>query len=263
MARFVRYESFAQENKKGDIRRIGGALGFSLAIILVISCGIIPSPVESLPVATVSPVTTPTDLPATPTDAPTPTPAAPTLLASASVPCFTGPGDVYDLVTELQSGEEAEIVGQSEDFWIVRTQTGALCWVPDQGVIAQGEAASVPEVEAPPVPTPAIPSAPVNLEVIGVTCTVDKSVDPAKFVNQFHLYWQDLSNNEAGFRVYRDGDLIANLSADETDFIDEIVSPNNNPHFYYIIAYNEVGEAKSELVSMQCTESGGGGYNPP
>jgi hypothetical protein len=178
------------------------------------------------------------------------------------VPCFAGPGEVYELVTELQSGEEAEIVGQAENFWIVRTEIGALCWIPDQGVIAQGEAVSVPEVGAPPIPTPAVPSAPVNLEVIGTSCTVDKSVDPAKFVNQFHLYWQDLSNNEDGFRVYRDGDLIAELLPDETDLIDEVVSPNNNPHFYYIIAYNEVGEAKSEFVSIQCTESGGGGYNP-
>jgi hypothetical protein len=195
MARSAHFIALDRRLKMGKQTRVRRALGLSLAVFLVLSCGILSNPTQPAPTATVTtvPSATPTN-----TAEPTATLIPPTLTASA----------------------------------------------------------------IPPSPAPSAPSAPVNLEVIGTSCTVDKSVDPAKFVNQFHLYWQDLANNEDGFRVYRDGDLIAELLPDETDLIDEVVSPNNNPHFYYIIAYNEMGEAKSEFVSIQCTESGGGGYTP-
>jgi hypothetical protein len=143
----------------------------------------------------------------------------------------------------------------------VRTASGAVCWVSDQGVVPQGEVAALPEVEPPPVPTAAAPVAPAQLEVLIVACTKDKSLKPSKFVNQFHLYWQDLSNNEDGFRVYRDGNLVAELPADKNEVIDQTVTQNIRTHYYYVIAYNAVGEAKSEGVGIACSgSSGGGGY---
>jgi len=258
MTRSARYKVLKRGLKMGNQKQVQRMLGLSLAVLIVLSCGIFSSPVQPVQTATVTPVPS---LPPTSTVLPSSTPAPPSLLASVAAPCFNGPGDYYERVADLQSGEEAEIVGQSEGYWIVRTNAGTICWVTDQGVIAQGEAASVPEVEPPPIPTPAAPVAPEHLEVLIVACTKDKSRKPSKFVNQFHLYWQDLSNNEDGFQVYRDGSLIAELPADKTEVIDQTVTQNLRTHYYYVVAYNDVGEAKSEGVGIACSEgAGGGGY---
>jgi len=163
----------------------------------------------------------------------------------------------------LDSGEEAEIVGKSEGFWVVKMSSDTVCWVSDQGVVPQGDVAALPEVEPPPVPTPAAPAAPANLEVLVVACTRDKSVRPSKFISQFHLYWQDLSSNEDGFRVYRDGNLVAELPSDDTDVIDVISTQNSRTFYYYVVAYNAVGETKSEGVGIACAEGSGGGSGYP
>jgi hypothetical protein len=172
---------------------------------------------------------------------------------------MTGPGEDYEQVSDLQTGEEVELVGKAEGYWVVRTENDSVCWVPDQGVIPSGEIAEIPEVEPPPIPTPAPPMAPTNLEVRIVSCYRDKSVEPSRFLSQFHLYWQDLSNNEAGFHVYRDGNLIAELTADETEVVDSLNTKNPLPHNYYVVAYNDAGEAESEIVTIYCQGGGGGG----
>lgn len=249
--------------KGGNLYLVKYMIGLTLGILLVNSCGILPSPAEPSPTETVAalPSATPTT---PPTSAPTSTPAPPTLLTSAGVPCFRGPGEDYALVSNLEAGEEVEIVGQSEGYWIVRTSTEAVCWVPNQGVIPQGDYAAVPDVEPPPIPTPAPPLAPTNLESFNNACYTDKSYTPNKRINRFHLYWQDLSNNEDGFHVYRDGNLVADLPPDRTEVIDEIVAPNDIVHVYYVVAYNAVGEGKSEAIALNCqgSNSSGGGYNP-
>ena len=260
MARSVLPKVLERDIKTRNQKQAGRMLGLSLAVLLVISCGLFSSPAQPTPTATATSVPSATP---TLTLAPTPTPAPPTLLASVAVACFNGPGEAYERVADLQSGDEAEIVGQAEGFWVVRTAAGTVCWVPDQGVVPQGEAASVPEVEPPPVPTPAAPVAPANLEILVVACMRDKSVKPSEFVSQFHLYWQDLSNDEDGFRVYRDGDLVAELQTDETEVIDKISTKNSRSFYYYVVAYNAVGEAKSEGVSIACTGDGGGGGGYP
>ena len=167
-------------------------------------------------------------------------------------------------MVDLQAGESAEIVGKSTGFWVVKTAAGMECWVADQGVTTEGELAAIPDVEPPPAPAPAAPLAPTNLQTIGAVCTVNKPPkQPTTYTNQFHLAWQDMSNNEDGFRVYRDGNLIAELSANRTDVVDELTAKNNRPHYYYVIAYNAIGESKSEPITLTCegagTGSGGGG----
>ena len=260
MARSDYSRVFVQDLQQGARKRTGYALGLGLMALVIISCGLFPNQVQpGLPTATVTPLPSLTPSPIVPL---TTEPMQPSLLTSVDVPCFTGPGIAYERVAELGAGDEAELVGQAEDFWVVKTSGGTVCWVPDQGVIPQGDYAALPAVEPPPIPTPAAPVAPEHLEVLIVACTKDKSRKPSKFVNQFHLYWQDLSNNEDGFRVYRDGSLIAELPADKTEVIDQTVTQNLRTHYYYVVAYNDVGEAKSEGVGIGCSEGGGGGGYP-
>ena len=264
MARSQHYKVFEGSIKTGKQKRIRRVLGLSLAVLSIISCGLLSSPAGPAPTATVVSVASATTPPPSPTIQPSSTPPPPSLLVGAAVSCFNGPDEAFGLVANLEAGDEVELVGQSEGFWVVRTDSGSVCWVPDQGVIPQGDLAGVPDVEPPPVPTPAPPTAPRNLEALVVACTTDKSVEPSVIINQFHLYWQDLSDNEDGFRVYRDGNLVAELPPDKTEVVDEVVAKNYRTHYYYVVAYNAVGEAKSEGIGIACSGSdgGGGGYSP-
>jgi len=246
--------------KKDTQKQTRRVLILSLAALMIISCGLTSNRAQPVPTETmvVVPSKTPT-LPPTPT----PTPVPPALTVNGVVACFSGPGDAYELVVDLQDGEKAEITGQSEGFWVVRTSASLECWVPDQSVTTEGEVAGVPNIEPPPVPTPAAPVAPVNLQSIDAACTVNKPPNqPTSYTNQFHLAWQDMSNNEDGFRIYRDGNLVAEVPANKTDVIDELTARNNRAHYYYVVAYNVVGESKSEPIALSCEGDGGGGGGP-
>jgi len=248
------------EDKRGNQKQTKRILILSLAALLIIACGLTSNRAQSVPTATVAVV--PSE---TPTLAPTPTstPIPPALTVSEVVPCFSGPGEAYDLVADLQDGEKAEITGQSDGFWVVRTSAGLECWVPDQDVTTEGEFAAVPNIAPPPAPTPGPPIAPVNLQTIESACSVNKPPNrPTSYTNQFHLAWQDMSNNEDGFRVYRDGNLVAEVPANKTDVIDDLTARNNRPHYYYVVAYNAVGESKSEPIALSCEGDGGGGGSP-
>ena len=93
---------------------------------------------------------------------PTPTPlAGPRAVAMAAINVRSGPGTAYPIVEDLQTGEEAEIVGKNPqaDWWQVSSAGGQVGWVFGQLVSTTGDvgnvavAANIPE--PPPTPTPA------------------------------------------------------------------------------------------------------------
>jgi uncharacterized protein YraI len=182
----------------------------------------------------------------------TSTPIPPILSALAEVPCRVGPGDLYDFVVTLQPGEKVNVVGKAEAYWIVIPQVGAECWVSYDQVNIEGDVSTLPIVAAPPTPTPAIPAAPAHVGLINQKCSIDHSTKPIMYVSQFRLKWTDMSYNEDGFRVYRDGDLVAEVAANTTDVTDVVSRRNKRVYSYYVTAYNEVGESKSEVVAFSC-----------
>ena len=244
-------EVLKSSHKTSNKKRARHTLGLAVTILLLsIACGVIPGVAAPTQTAIAT-------IPAPPTF--TSTPAAPSLTSNATIACQAGPGGDYELVINLQAGEKAEIIGKSEGFWEVKTSDGAECWVPDQDVTLEGEVAAVPNVEPPPTPLPQAPAPPISIQAIGAYCSKDKSTKPIKYINQFHLSWQDMSNNEDGFRVYRDGDRVAELPADKTELVDEVIAQNNRTHYYYVTAYNAVGESKSEVIALTCEGAGSGG----
>jgi hypothetical protein len=66
------------------------------------------------------------------------------------------------------------------------------------------------------------------------------------------LWWKDNSKNEAGFRVYRDGEVIADLPADYLGFTDSI-SAGTSKVLYEIRAYNEIGESAGLTTTAEYT----------
>jgi len=87
------------------------------------------------------------------------------------------------------------------------------------------------------------PAAPSDLVVSQITAT------------QVKLTWKDNSNNEIGFTLYRDGEILAELSENEKTYLDSGRKPATS-YYYQLKAYNLAGE--SDVVSYPVTT-----LNPP
>jgi uncharacterized protein YgiM (DUF1202 family) len=180
------------------------------------------------------------------------TPFLPILTARTEVPCRAGPGEMYDLVVNLQAGEKVEIVGKVDTFWIVTPLESEQCWVADEKVNIEGEIAGLPDIIRPATPTPALPAAPVNLKLAEANCWIDKSKGPTLYKQDFLLAWTDTSNNEDGFRLYRDGVLVAEVAANIETVTDTSIVKNRRAFHYYVTAFNAIGETKSEVITLSC-----------
>ena len=60
------------------------------------------------------------------------------------------------------------------------------------------------------------------------------------------LKWVDNANNESGFRVYRDKELIGELKANVTVFND--LPPGSGPYQYFVEAFNSAGASSSSTI---------------
>ena len=215
---------------------------------MLASCSSVPKSAEPSP--TIAPSQT-----ATPTPSPTftPTPLQPILSVRSEISCYAGPGDIYGLVTNLQAGEEVEIVGKTESFWVVALPTNTECWVADEHVNIEGEVSTLPNVAPPSTPTPSIPAPPKNLRLDRALCWMDKSQGSTMYIYEFHLAWTDASANEDGFRIYRSGDLVAEVPANAEKAIDKHSRRWLNTVYYYqVAAFNEIGESKGEIIPLTC-----------
>lgn len=102
----------------------------------------------------------PEDVPAqvggTPQPTPTPAPEGDVItVESARQNIRTGPGTEYDVIGQLQQGDQREIIGANLDFtWVVIEYRGQNGWlfVPIADIFAERD--QVPIVQAPPTPTP-------------------------------------------------------------------------------------------------------------
>jgi len=70
--------------------------------------------------------------------------------------------------------------------------------------------------------------------------------------NSVALSWNDVEN-EAGYRIKRDGDEIATESTGTTTYVDSIVSPETS-YDYVVEAFNDTGAGVSNTVNV-VTES--------
>ncbi len=100
---------------------------------------------------------------------------------------------------------------------------------------------TVPRPTPPPTPTP--PSAPSNLTADAVS------------QSQVELHWFDNSDNEEGFEVYRDNEVIAILPANTTAYEDTGLRAATT-YQYVVKAYNQAGESGASLYTVRT-------LNPP
>jgi len=95
----------------------------------------------------------------TPTSTATATPDLAKVYVSENTNCRTGPGAVYDWLTVLLSGEQAEVVAKDPDdnFWYIRQPESpdSFCWLWGKYATPEGETENLPVYTPPPTPTAA------------------------------------------------------------------------------------------------------------
>ena len=199
------------------------------------------------PTATVTP--TPTATP-TATSTPTPTYALPLLTFEGDVNCRSGPGLDYIIVYTYDENETAEIVGKhpSSDFWVVKNPSGeGACWVVGEYASASGSLWAIPTMTPPPTETPSPPAAP-TLKEYNYACAWNGSNTTMTMT----IKWSDWADNESGYRIYRNGVMIADLGANTTTYVDIFAVDSTQSVSYGIEAYNSTGSSGQATFSASC-----------
>ena len=166
--------------------------------------------------------------------------------------CWFGPGAEFGTVSSLAEGIEVPVIGVGElpGWWIIDNPRfpGVACWVEEDDLEIDPtlDLSALPEYQAPPLNAleengggGGALKAPSNLKA-ATTC--------ASPTYNVKLTWNDNSNNENGFRIYRDGALVGMVGADITQFTDNNPT-NSNGHTYTVRAYNAAGESSAVAVS--------------
>jgi hypothetical protein len=112
---------------------------------------------QAPPTATLTPEDTGTPT-LTPTVTDTPTPEVAMVYVSQNTNCRTGQGTVFQWLTSLAAGTEAEAVGvdTSGEYWYIRRpdQTSSFCWLWGKYATPSGPYQSLPVYT--PIPTPTV-----------------------------------------------------------------------------------------------------------
>ncbi len=205
-----------------------------------------------------------TDTPsATPTITLTPTPSVPEVNVTSATNCRTGPGTEYDLLYTLQPGQVAQIIGKdsADNYWIINYPGGTMCWLWGQYAVVSGNIAALAEYPVPPTPTLSLPANPSNLKV-QVSCSL-KHNGTLLIYNEVNvnLSWHDNATNEEGYYVFRNGDLLATLGANESSFSDSttlpalVVQGNPAPSITYAVqAFNGAGKSNKVSKTVDCSD---------
>lgn len=149
--------------------------------------------------------------------------------------CREGPDTRYDVVTSLLEADEAEVHGRGGanypnwKYIELPNVPGAFCWIADSTARFVGPVDLLPIIIPQPLAT--VPSAPSNLAVQRRSCTQNGF--------SLRLGWVDNSDDEDGFNIYRNGELIATVGENVTFFDD--TPPQNTSLVYRVEAYNSAG----------------------
>ncbi len=215
---------------------------------------------------------------ASPTPAATLTPSSVSASVMASTDCRTGPGTAYSIVTNLNAGQTAIVVGQDQldQYWLVDNPNGSgTCWLWGLYATVTGNSAAVPAVTAPAPPdlksvkatkgavTPtqaakaSAPAAPANFSSAGlIACTLTKnSLGGYNLAYKGRLTW-DQNANTAGFRIYQGLALLQTVtsgSATSAEVAGTVTaSATTQGVSFGIEAYNTAGSSTREDITVPC-----------
>ena len=218
------------------------------------------------PQATAVPFTeTPLPAPTATPLPPTATPLPPLLMVGGDVPCYAGPGPDYESLATLVIGMKVEVLSKDStgEYWIVQSPAGnGQCWTESRYATILGPSDGIPVLAADAVPTlyVAIPGIPDKFK-IELSCAPTGSEPGAYWVNHktgqavlVSMGWLD-SKNETGYRIYKDGLVLVELSAGVLEYQDSITLEKGTPtsFTYSLTAFNEEGESQKVELQVSTT----------
>ena len=183
----------------------------------------------------------------TPTITITPTYSVPMLKVIESTNCRSGPGQSFEILYTFLPGASVEIVGHypQENYWIVKLPgSQETCWIWGEYSTASGSHWTVPSMTPPAPPTQSPPAKPSNL-YYNYSCTLAGELTT-------DLTWSDKADNEQGYRVSRNGTLIATLPANATAYSETISININDTFSYSVAAFNAAGTSSPATISFSC-----------
>ncbi|HET9910712.1 MAG TPA: SH3 domain-containing protein [Anaerolineales bacterium] len=173
--------------------------------------------------------------------------SVPMLTVREATNCRAGPGTDYEIVFTYTAGTKLEIAGryEPENFWLVKSAESptGLCWMWGEYADVTGNYAAVPGV------TPPATSSSASSEVL-IVDQWEYSCDGGTLT--FKMNWRDRATNETGYRIFRDGTLLAELPVDSTSYKDSFsVSAGQNVE-YYLQVVGPDGLLNSAVMSANC-----------
>lgn len=177
----------------------------------------------------------------------TPTHSVPLATVREATNCRTGPGEAYEVIITYVAGKELEIVGRydPENFWLVKSNESptGTCWLWGEFVDVTGGFEAVPSVTPPPTATGAPPEPPIIIEW-NFSC--------GGGALNFTVTWRDVADDEAGYRIFRNGEAIVELPANTTTYTDVFNVSGNQSVEYYIQVHSPAGTGNSSIMRMRC-----------
>jgi hypothetical protein len=135
------------------------------------------------------------------------------------------PGELVTVNLDMTTPEKLE---EYHAIWRLQSKTGSVLATYDVGLTVGNVSAKVP-------------ARPENLTYI-FECTVGGV--------SITLSWRDSANNEDGYRVYRDGAQVKELSAGATSYTD--TAPRIAGYYTYaIMAFNAAGESQAATMAAK------------
>ncbi len=149
----------------------------------------------------------------------------------------------------ILSGKQMQPLGVSQDgnFYLIKNPDGGDCWVAKDFAQPSGSVAALPTVIAPPTPSPVPPNAPVWSNY---TYTCDFAANGNNMT--MNLAWTDRSNNEDGFTVYRDEQVVITLAPDTATYTDVAFVSSAKSLSYRVEAFSKAGRASSSIIKASC-----------
>jgi len=106
---------------------------------------------------------------------------------------------------------------------------------------------TLPTMTAPPMSTPVPPNVP-TWSAYNYTC--EFTVGGGTMT--MNLAWNDRSNDEQGYKVYRDQKVIATLPPNSTSFIDVAFVAKGKTLSYSVEAFNQEWQVSSSTITYGC-----------
>ena len=208
---------------------------------------------NAMPTPTIpnTPLPTPTlSATKTPTVTITPTYSVPMLKINEATNCRNGPGQSYDILFTFNPGATVEIVGSypTNNYWTVKWQGGdGFCWVWGEYATVSGSYWAVPTVNPPATVTASPPTAP-GISNWEYNCGYSGS-GPNVTVT---LEWTDRAVDESGYRIYRNGESVAELPANSNAFTEVVDIVEGESLTYLIEVFNSAGTTSSSPIKFSC-----------